>query len=194
MSEENQAQSTVETNNETNDNTKVATNDTGNVPESRFSEVVAQKNKYKDGMESLQKKVDAMNSKQDESRKQELEKQGEYKTLLDEANQKIEGLTKDSNQWTEYKANKRATIMEGLSDDKDKAIAEGLSLDKLELYAERIGSGSALPTSNARPTNDKSGTGEFGGFSSYEEWATKDPDGYKKANDPQTSGGIKIGY
>ena len=181
MSEENQAQSTVETNNETNDNTKVATNDPSNIPESRFSEVVAQKNKYKDGMESLQKQIDSMNSKQEESRKKELEKQGEYKTLLDEANQKIEGLTKDSNQWTEYKANKRATIMEGLSDDKDKAIAEGLSLDKLELYAERIGSGSALPTSNARPTNDKSGTGDFGGYSSWQEYAVKDPQGADKA-------------
>ena len=191
MSEENQAQSTVETNNEINDNTKVATNDPSNIPESRFSEVVAQKNKYKDGMESLQKKVDAMELSQDESRKKELEKQGEYKTLLDEANQKIEGLSKDSNQWTEYKANKRATIMEGLSDDKDKAIAEGLPLDKLELYAERIGSGSALPTSNARPTNDKSGTGEFGGFSSWEEFAVKDPKGAEKAIADSTSQFIK---
>tara|TARA_R110002020_G_scaffold446448_1_gene658729 strand:+ start:194 stop:769 length:576 start_codon:yes stop_codon:yes gene_type:complete len=191
MSEENQAQSTVETNNETNDNTKVATNDPSNIPESRFSEVVAQKNKYKDGMESLQKQIDSMNSKQDESRKKELEKQGEYKTLLDEANQKIEGLTKDSNQWTEYKANKRATIMEGLSDDKDKAIAEGLSLDKLELYAERIGSGSALPTSNARPTNDKSGTGEFGGYANATEWATKDPNGFTKHLENTVEGYIK---
>ena len=181
MSEENQAQSTVETNHESNDNTKVETNDTNNIPQSRVSEIVAQKNKYKDGMESLQKKVDAMELRQDESRKKELEKQGEYKTLLDEANQKIEGLSKDSNQWTEYKANKRATIMEGLSDDKDKAIAEGLSLDKLELYAERIGSGSALPTSNARPTNDKSGTGEFGGYSSWQEFAIKDPVAAEKA-------------
>ena len=191
MSEENQAQSTVETNNETNDNTKVATNDPSNIPESRFSEVVAQKNKYKDGMESLQKQIDSMNSKQDESRKKELEKQGEYKTLLDEANTKIEGLSKDSNQWKEYKANKRATIMEGMSDDKDKAIAEGLSLDKLELYAERIGSGSALPTSNARPTNDKTGTGEFGGFSSWEEFAVKDPKGAEKAIADSTSQFIK---
>ena len=181
MSEENQAQSTVETNNETNDNTKVATNDTNNIPQSRVSEIVAQKNKYKDGMESLQKKVDAMELSQDESRKKALEKQGEYKTLLDEANTTIEGLSKDSIQWTEYKANKRATIMEGLSDDKDKAIAEGLSLDKLELYAERIGSGSALPTSNARPTNDKRGAGEFGGYSSWQEFAIKDPAAAEKA-------------
>ena len=36
--------------------------------------------------------------------------------------------------------------------------------------------------------------GEFGGYKSYEEWASKDPDGYKKANQSPTSQGMKIGY
>ena len=36
--------------------------------------------------------------------------------------------------------------------------------------------------------------GEFGGYSSHAEWATKDPKGYKEANMTPDSQGIKIGY
>ena len=182
MSEENQTQSNAETNSVPNDSTQADTKEIkNNIPDQRFDEVIAQKNKFKDERNAYKDEIDSMKSKQEETRKKELEKQGEYKTLLDEANQKIEVLGKDSSQWKEYRANKRATIMEGLSDDKDKAIADGLSLDKLELFSERIGSGSSLPTSNARPTNDKSGTGEFGGYSSWTEFAQKDPVAAEKA-------------
>ena len=182
MSEENQTQSNAETNSVPNDSTQADTKEIkNNIPDQRFDEVIAQKNKFKDERNAYKDEIDSMKSKQEETRKKELEKQGEYKTLLDEANQKIEVLGKDSAQWKEYRANKRATIMEGLSDDKDKAIADGLSLDKLDLFSERIGSGSSLPTSNARPTNDKSGTGEFGGYSSWTEFAQKDPVAAEKA-------------
>ena len=36
--------------------------------------------------------------------------------------------------------------------------------------------------------------GEFGGYGSHAEWASKDAEGYKKANMTPDAHGIKIGY
>ena len=38
------------------------------------------------------------------------------------------------------------------------------------------------------------GAGDFGGYSSFEEWAVKDPTGYKQNNQTNSAKGIKIGY
>ena len=84
--------------------------------------------------------------------------------------------------------------MDTIVNDEDKAIAEGLSLDKLELFANRVSQTNAVGTPNQRPANSTKGTGDFGGYSSFIEWAEKDPEGYKKANTTQTSQGFKIGY
>ena len=113
---------------------------------------------------------------------------------VDEANAKVEKLSVVADEYTTYKTNKRASLMETITNDEDKSIAEDLSLAKLEKFANRVTQTNTLGTPNQRPANSKKGTGEFGGYSSYVEWAEKDPKGYEKANNPQTSGVIKIGY
>ena len=80
--------------------------------------------------------------------------------------------------------------MEQLSDE-DKNIAEGLSLDKLELYVNKNINASSPSTSQARAGNGA--RGELGGYESYAQWAEKDPNGYKKANQANVSK-VKIGY
>ena len=70
--------------------------------------------------------------------------------------------------------------MEQLTDDSDKSIAEGLSLEKLELYVGKVtNTANPLPTNTSRAGSQQP-QGDFGGYESYEQWATKDPEGYKK--------------
>ena len=100
---------------------------------------------------------------------------------VDEANAKIEKLSTVAEEYTTYKTNKRASIMETITNDEDKSIAEDLSLDKLEKFANRVGQTNSVGTPNQRPANSTKGTGEFGGYSSWAEFAMKDPVGADKA-------------
>ena len=195
MSEQNN-QTQVENNNVKNDSTQAETNDNyKNVPDSRFDEVIAQKNKALEQANEYKAQLDKFTSEQETARQKELEKQGEYKTLLGEANAKIEKLSTIANEYTEYKSNKRASIMETITSDDDKLIAEGLSLDKLEMFAKRVTQTNTVGTPNQRPANSTKGTGEFGGYGSYAEWAEKDPEGYQQQNlSPNPLGKFKIGY
>ena len=82
--------------------------------------------------------------------------------------------------------------MSKLTTDEDKSIGEGLSdLNKLETYVNRVVNVNAPSTSSARAATGKAG--DFGGYSSYVEWASKDPDGYQKANNKLAGQNIKIG-
>ena len=163
------------------------------IPKTRFDEV---NNKYKDSVtqnQELQAQLDKIKGDQEANRQKQLEQQGEYKTLLDEANLKLEKAQTDVKAWSEYKENKRSTLMEQLTDDSDKTIAGDLSLEKLELYVSKVNKVNTLPTNTSRASNQQP-QGEFGGYSSYAEWATKDPENYQKENNSVTGTGIKIGY
>ena len=194
MSEENN-QAQVENNNVKNDSTQADTNDNyKNVPDNRFNEVIAQKNKALDQVNEYKTKLEKHEANQEAARQKQLEEQGQFQTLLEEEKAKNAKLTTIANEYTEYKSNKRAIIMETITNDNDKLIADGLSLDKLEMFANRVTQTNTVGTPNQRPANSTKGTGEFGGYSSYVEWAEKDPEGYKKQNTAQTSQGFKIGY
>ena len=170
----------VESNNVKNDSTQAETN-VNNIPKSRFDEVIAQRNKINDELSDVRSQLNKFKADEESTRKKELEKQVEYKTLLDEANAKIENLSGVAEEYNVYKTNKRASIMETISNDDDKLIAEDLSLDKLEKFAKRVGQTNTVGTPNQRPANSTKGTGDFGGYSSWAEFAQKDPVGADKA-------------
>ena len=165
----------------------------GNIPQSRFNEVNTQKNEYKTQVSDLQSQLDKVKADQETARNNELEKQGEYKKLLDEANAKLEKSSVVVKEYEEYKTNKRNSLMESLTEDADKSIAESLPLDKLELYVSKVNKTSSLPTNTNRAANNQP-VGEMGGYASYAEWADKDPEGYQKENKSIKGSGIKIGY
>jgi LysM repeat protein len=193
MSEQNTDTPIADNNSVTNDSTKADTND-NSIPKARLDEVVAQKHRFQDEANSYKSQLDELKAKQESARKKELEKQGEYKTLLDEANAKIEKLSGIAEEYTTYKTNKRASLMENITNDDDKLIAEDLSLAKLEKFVSRVTQTNTIGTPNQRPANSSKGTGDFGGYSSYQEWATKDPEGYKEANNTIKGQGINIAY
>ena len=188
MSEEN-----TQTNNEqtlsTNDSTKA---DNKNVPYDRFTEVNTHKNDAVKEVQSLQAQIDKLNSANKAKEEDELAKQGEYKQLLENTKQELEQFKTKASQWDSYQTNRRGNLMERLTDDTDKEIADGLSLEKLEKYVDKVSTKNVPSTSQARAGNAKAG--DFGGYSSYAEWATKDPQGYEKGKKDKTNSNINIGW
>jgi len=191
MTEQNPNTPIADNNSETNDSTKAETNDPQGIPKARLDEVVAQKHKATERGDSYKSKFEDLQAKQEADRKKKLEEDGEIKTLLDEANAKNEKLSVIAEEYNTYKTNKRASIMETITNDEDRSIAEDLSLDKLEKFANRVGQTNNLGTPNQRPANSTKGTGEFGGYKSWEEFAVKDPKGAEKAISDQTTQFIK---
>ena len=192
MSEENTTQ--TQANEVKQPSTEASSNNVSDgIPKTRFDEVNNQKNDYKSQVSNLQAQLDKVTANQEATRKAELEKQGEYKTLLEESNAKLEKAQVDVKAWGEYKTNKRNTLMEQLTEDNDKSIAESLPLEKLELYVSKVNKTNSLPTNTNRATSNQP-VGDMGGYSSYAEWASKDPDGYQKENNSVAGSGIKIGY
>ena len=178
MSEENTTQ--TEANQVKQPSTEASSNNVSDgIPKSRFDEVNNQKNDYKSQVSDLQAQLDKVKANQEATRKAELEKQGEYKTLLDEANAKLEKAQVDVKAWGEYKTNKRNSLMEQLTEDTDKSIAESLPLEKLELYVGNINKRNSLPTNNARAASQQP-QGDFGGYDSIQEFAMQDPKGAEK--------------
>ena len=191
MTEQNTNQPIADDNSVSNDSTKAETNESQGIPKARLDEVVAQRHKVTEERDNLLAKLDKIQADQEAARKKELEKQGEYKTLLEEQGKELDKYKADSNAWNEYKTNKRASIMETITNDDDKSIAEDLSLAKLEKFASRVTQTNAVGTPNQRPANSTKGTGDFGGYSSWEEFAVKDPKGAEKAIADSTSQFIK---
>ena len=95
-----------------------------------------------------------------------------------------------SEQWNTYQTDKRESLMAKITDDTDKSIAEGLSdLNKLETYVSKVTNVNAPSTSTARATTGTAG--DMGGYSSWQEFAMKDPKGAEAAIQGSTKGFIK---
>ena len=165
----------------------------GNIPQSRFNEVNTQKNEYKTQNQDLQSQLDKVKAEQETARTKKLEQDGQYKKLLDEANAKLEKQDTKLNESDQYFANKTKSLMEQITEDTDKSIAESLPFEKLELFVSKVNKVNSLPTNTNRAASNQP-VGDMGGYSSYAEWASKDPDGYQKENNSIKGSGIKIGY
>ena len=189
MSEENNVTQTTEDTQDKNNSTKA---DTKNVPYDRFSEVNNAKNDALDQVGKLQAQLDAINNAQKEKEQAELVEQGKAKEALELVTKERDSFKKQAEQWNTYQDNKRTSLMGKLTEDDDKSIADGLSLDKLEKYVNKVVTVSAPSTSSARATTGKAG--DMGGYTSYAEWAQKDPKGYQEANSTIKGTDIKIGY
>ena len=192
MSEENkvETQTQGDQNTVTNDSTQA---DTKNVPYDRFQEVVQSKNDMATQIGTLQAQIDKMSADNKSKAEAKLVEDGKLKEALDIVTKERDDYKASSDQWTTYQTDKRESLMSKLTTDEDKSIGEGLSdLNKLETYVNKVVNVNAPSTSSARATTGKAG--DFGGYSSYAEWATKDPKGYQEANNSVKGSGIKIGY
>ena len=191
MSEENkvEAQTQGDQNTVTNDSTQADKN----VPYDRFQEVVQSNNDMAGQLGKLQAQIDKMNNDNKSKAEAKMVEDGKLKEALDLVTKERDTFKSQSEQWTTYQTDKRESLMSKLTDDTDKSIAEGLGdLNKLETYVNKVVNVNAPSTSSARAATGKAG--DFGGYNSFEEWAVKDPTGYKQSNQTNSAKGIKIGY
>tara|TARA_R100000458_G_C8271803_1_gene246569 strand:- start:504 stop:1085 length:582 start_codon:yes stop_codon:yes gene_type:complete len=187
MSEENkvETQTQGDQNTVTNDSTQA---EPKNVPYDRFQEVVSSKNEMAGQIGKLQAQIDKMNADNKSKAEAKMVEDGKLKEALDIVTKERDSFKTQSEQWNQYQADKRDSLMSKLTTDEDKSIAEGLSdLNKLETYVNKITNTNAPSTTQARATSGKGA--EMGGYSSMEEWAMKDP----KACDEYLANSIK-GY
>ena len=189
MSEENNVTQTTE---DTQDNNNSTQADTKNVPYDRFVEVNQAKNDLAGQVGKLQAQIDKMNQTTKQQQEAKMVEDGKLQEALNIVQKERDDFKVQAEQWNTYQTDKRESLMSKLTEEDDKSIADGLSLDKLEKYVSKVVNVSAPSTSSARATTAKAG--DFGGYSSYAEWASKDPEGYKKANNTIAGSGIKIGY
>ena len=189
MSEENNVTQTTE---DTQDNNNSTQADTKNVPYDRFAEVNQAKNDLAGQVGKLQAQIDKMNQTTKQQEENKMVEDGKLKEALNIVQKERDDFKTQAEQWNTYQTNKRESLMSKLTEDDDKSIAEGLSLDKLEKYVSKVVNVSAPSTSSARATTGKAG--DMGGYSSYAEWAQKDPKGYQEANSTIKGTDIKIGY
>ena len=187
MSEEKvEAQTNVEPNNDNKGNTEVEKN----VPYDRFQEVVSSKNEMASEIGKLQAQIDKMNADNKSKAEAKMVEDGKLKEALDIVTKERDDFKASSDQWTTYQAEKRESLMSKLTTDEDKSIGEGLSdLNKLETYVNRVVNVNPPSTSQARATTGKAG--DMGGYSSWEEFAMKDPKGAEKAIAEDTTNFIK---
>ena len=187
MSEENNTTQTPEEPQANNPSTEATDK---NVPYDRFAEVNSAKNDALDQVGKLQAQIDKLNQDNKSKAEAKLVEDGKLKEALDIVTKERDSFKTQSAQWGKYQADKRENLMSKLTDDTDKSIADGLSdLNKLETYVNKVVNVNAPSTSQARATTGKAG--DMGGYSSWEEFAMKDPKGAEKAIAESTTNFIK---
>ena len=170
-------------------NTEVSKNN--DIPYDRFQEVNAQKNDWKAQAESATAKLAEIEAKNAKAREAKMVENEEFKTLLAEKDATISKLTEVQTQWNTYQEETRTNLMDKLPENK-REFAEGMDLSKLQKFVEtEVQSVNA----NAGKTNSQrqgvKPSGEFGGYSSWQEFAMKDPVNAEKAIIGETKNFIK---
>ena len=185
---ENEANTQTETQgkSETNPSTQATKND---VPYDRFAEVNQVKNQFKSENEDLKAQLSKMETAQEEQRQEAMKKNQEFETLYNETNSQL-GKFKEQN---EVYKNDLSAIRDGLvnqvSEDK-RYITDGMSMANLQKFVQ-----DEQMVANSNKTNSaragEAAKSEFGGFSSWQEFAMKDPKGAEEALKSETSNYIK---
>ena len=179
----------AEENSETNPSTQADKND---VPYTRFQEVNGQKNQIKSENESLKAELEKVKVAQEDARQAALKKNSEFETLYNEA----DGLAKKQAEQIkafEAKELEESERLDAKIPEDQRVFTKGMTNAVKAQYIEQLHS-----NINAGKTDSsRAGTtakGDFGGYSSYAEWATKDPDGYTKSNNTLEGTNVKIAY
>jgi len=150
-------------------------------------EAIAESKKYRTRAQRVETENEGLKKEIEEIRNKQLEEQNDYKTLADE--RKL--IISEQNAELEItRAEIKAEVESLLSDfsDEDRENFSGLTLKQLKAVHNKI-------TAKPSPASvDNSQPKSTGGYASAGEWAALDPKGYEKANNPQTSGKIKIAY
>ena len=144
----------------------------------RFKEVIGQKNDWKDKAMSAEKRISEYEAKDKAKEEKLLQDKGEFQTILDRKDAELKEALSKASEWGEYKSARRQAYLEELPEDKHE-IFKALPYDKAEKFYQMETANSGVQNAG-KTDSSRAGTtakGDFGGYSSIEEWASKDPRG-----------------
>ena len=153
------------------------------IPQARFSEHVAKSNAK---MEELTSQLDSYKAKEETARKKRLEEEGNFKQLISEQESELSTLRTFKADMDTKIAEKRERLIKQLPEEQ-RAIYGELSVDALEQHINMSNNNmNKVPTNTQQPK--RVGNQEFGGYSSWIEFAQKDPVGAEKAIQQHNAG------
>ena len=168
----------AEENSETNPSTQADVKN--DVPYDRFQEVNGQKNQFKSENEGLKAENAKLKAAEEDARQQTLKKNSEFETLYNEGESKWQKTEEENKAYKTRELKDRERMIEKVPEEQ-RVFTEGMSNSVLAQYIEQN-----QTSANAGKTDSSragvTAKGDFGGFSSYSEWATKDPKGYEEVN------------
>ena len=162
------------------------------VPYDRFQEVNGQKNQFKSENEGLKAELAKVKVAQEDARQDALKKNSEFETLYNETDAMNKKLT-EQNEVFKKKELEESERLDAKIPEDQRVFTNGMNNAVKAQFIEQLqGNANAGKTDSSRA--GVTAKGEFGGYSSHAEWATKDAKGYKDANMTPEAHGIKIGY
>ena len=189
MSEESKTNK-VDENNANNPSTDASKNN--DIPYSRFQEVNTQKKELQDQVAKMQEQLNTIDADNKAKREERMKKNEDYKTLLGEKDAEIEKLSGYKTQWNDYEASRRDALQSKLPENKQK-FASTMNLTDLEEFVDietaNLNKGTGMDSSRVGAKAQDSG--EFGGYSSMQEFAMRDPKGCEAYLESNTTGYIK---
>ena len=128
--------------------------------------------------QELESRLEQYEKEKAASRQKKMEEAGEFKTILAEKDQTIKSLTEKANEYDSYLNSRKEQLLESFSDE-DKDSFSHLPLNDIEKLSQRLNT-KAQNVANV-PESRSKGKEEMGGYSSWVEFAQKDPEGHAKA-------------
>jgi chromosome segregation ATPase len=172
-------------------NETVVENDTENVTQDNAqNEYIAESKKYRKRAQDAETQLADLQKKLESQENAKLKQKEEYKTLAEKYEAQVNELNPYKEKYEGLVNQRRDVLLGRLPEDKRETF-KNKDLDVLEFMVSELKPKSQEPS--ARNLVGTKNT-EFGGYSSYVEWATKDPQGYEKANNTVKGRGISLGY
>ena len=138
------------------------------------SELIAESKKYRKRSQSAEARVAELEAKINSFEDQRLKEKEDFKTLYEKVSIENEQNGAKAKEWDDYQAKKRAEILSNIPEE-ERGDFEGVKLKSLENIISKMTSPKAVNPDHV--SNAPKGAGEFGGYSSMQEWAMKDPKG-----------------
>ncbi len=167
-----------EVNTETNAGTESVNNDM--IPKARLDEVIGQRNNNQATIDELNAKIKKFELSQESAREEKLKANEQQDVIITELKAKLEKADAKAGQWDTYQADRRQALTEKLPENVRYVADEIQNLTSLEKFVEDQTANANANKINSQRAGVQPG-GDFGGYSSWEEYAMKDPKGCSAA-------------
>tara|TARA_R100000781_G_scaffold1173_4_gene1853 strand:+ start:566 stop:1117 length:552 start_codon:yes stop_codon:yes gene_type:complete len=154
------------------------------------NEYIAESKKYRKRAQDAENKLAKLNKQLESQENTKLKEKEEFKTLAEKYEAQVNELSPFKEKYEGLVEQRRNVLLERLPEDKRETF-KNKDLDVLEFMVSELKTKTQEPS--ARNLVGTKNT-EFGGYSSFAEWAEKDPIGYASQNTTNSAKGIKLGY